>query len=183
MQNLILTTLLFLLTPFVTTQAAEETKFENLFSVVIAEWDGDGSMDKAVLAKSNDDDAALYIYLSNNNGKVIKKRNLVWYGAMWGTFPKLSINKSGSLIVHSMNDSIGRNRWSQKLTISYRKKRFIVSGYSYTSYDTLRRNSRSECDANLLTGKGMKNGKPFRFKTRTRPLKTWTDEQIPKQCA
>ena len=166
---------------------AADIKVKNLIAVKISDWNKDGFMDKAVLALPRnrfDYGAVLYIYLSGKKNKtVLRKKNIAWFGAMWGTVPKLSINRSGSLIVHSMNEAVGRNRWSKKLTISYRKKQFIVSGYSYSSYDTLKRNSHSECDVNLLTGKGKKNGKYFRFKVRKRTLKTWTDKQIPTQCA
>ncbi len=172
-----------------TTQATQVT-IKNLFAVEISDWNNDGSMDKAVLARSenknnidNDDGAVLYIYLSNDHqGTLITKKNIAWAGALWGTTPTLSLNKSGSLLIHSMNESIGRNRWNQKLTLSYRNNKFIVSGYNYASYDTLVKDSQFTCDVNLLTGKGKLNDKTFHIAKQKIALEDWNEKLIPKKC-
>jgi len=184
LKTLLLSSLLYFSLALAIAQAKQVT-IQNLLAVELADWDGDASRDRAVLARPENPDeegAVLYIYLSNNE-KLIEKKNIAWVGLMWGTIPTLSVNKSGSLLVHSMNESIGRNRWSQKLTLSYRKNRFIVSGYSYSSRDTLKIDEGvSVCDVNLLTGKGVLNGKPFRIAKQKRSLKDWNDDFIPKKC-
>ncbi|OJJ09131.1 hypothetical protein BKI51_21905 [Alphaproteobacteria bacterium AO1-B] len=52
----------------------------------------------------------------------------------------------------------------------------MVGGYTYSFYDTLAVDANGdvltgECDVNLLTGKGFKDGKPFRTSFRSVPVK------------
>ena len=145
------------------------SSYKNILSVVTTDWNGDGSFDRAVLAFSKDDpsETELFIYLSDlsRNGMklAVHKKNIAWLGALWGTLPSLEMNKSGSLIVTSLNDSIGRNRWTQKLTIAYRNNIFVVAGYTYVSYDTLDPKNNLSCDVNLLAGNGKRNAKSFKL--------------------
>lgn len=160
----------------------------NVLSVITNDWNDDGGMDRAVLVlpDNEDDDAGLYLYLSDDASPPpqlsIFKPNLVWTGVMWGTIPRLALGKSGSLEVHSMNAAIGRNRWSQKLTLAYRNKAFVVAGYTYESYDTLQPNYAFSCDINLLTGKGLKNEKPVKVSQPVVKLADWSRESVPKVC-
>ena len=171
--------------PFTQVYADKMVSVKKVIAVLTADLNKDGGFDRVVLTHpSNNEDATLYIYLSNNNKMTlaIKKKNIAWVGGLWGTLPSLHVNKSDSLIIHSENSAIGRNRWEKKLTISYRKKKLIVSGYTYSSYDTLKRNSHFECDVNLLTGKGYKNEKAFKITPQRILLKNWNEHKIPKQC-
>ena len=171
---------------FMQVQASEKVEISHLLAIEISDWNHDGSMDKAVLAlaeKEDDDGATLYIYLSDDDGgSTLVKQNIAWAGAMWGTVPNLSINKSGLLEIHSMNEAIGRDRWHLTLTVSYREKEFIVSGFRYSSYDTLDHDNQHECHVNLLNGKGEKDDKPFKIKLKKYRLVDWNDDQVPKKC-
>jgi len=168
------------------TAQATQVSIKNLLAIEISDWNGDASKDKAVLAlpeNKADEGVVLYIYLSDDKqGTLIEKKNIAWAGSMWGTSPTLSVNKSGSLIVQSMNEAIGRNRWHRDLILSYRNNKFIVSGYRYTSHDTLKVDSQFYCDVNFLTGKGIVNGKAFRVDKKKRLLKDWSEDKIPKEC-
>jgi len=160
-------------------------KESNVLSVVTGDWNQDKQLDAAVLMK-NKDIVELYIFLANEKNRlqqVIYKPDIVWMGGMGGTVPYLKTSKkTGSLFIHSENDSIGRNRWSQTLTIAYRDKNFMIGGYSYNSYDTLDLSNNLNCDINLFTGKGFKNKKPLKISAQKIKLKNWTDNDIPKEC-
>jgi hypothetical protein len=77
---------------------------------------------------------------------------------------------------------VGRDRWSQSLTLAWRDATFVVAGYSYSSRDTLVAGSESSCDVNLLTGKGVKDNKPFRLSAGAHSLEAWSDTDIPSEC-
>lgn len=160
-------------------------KVENpILSVVVADLNGDKLIDSAMLLKSGDQ-ADFYLYLTNAAGEMelkLSKKNLVWSGAMAGTLPQLKIAKDGGLLVYSQNDSIGRNRWHQRLSVDYRDKEFIVTGYVYDERDTLDPKFSLVCDVNLLTGKGLKNKAEFKIEAQKIKLSDWADTKIPKQC-
>mgnify|MGYP000218135693 CR=1 FL=1 len=158
-----------------------------MLGYVSGDWNDDGGMDSAILVSpdNEDEDAGLYIYLEEDNNAQFEifKPNLAWSGMLWGTKPSLGLTASGSLQVLSQNQAIGRNRWSQKLTIAYRNKHFIVAGYTYEAYDTLEpETGEISCDVNLLTGKGVRDGKSFKTKKMKIKLADWTHESAPKQC-
>ncbi len=160
-------------------------KESNVLSVVTGDWNQDNNLDAAVLMKNNDH-VELYIFLANTSNKLqqsLYKQDIVWMGRMEGTKPYLQASKkTGSLLIHSENDSIGRNRWNQVLTVTYRSKNFMISGYTYTSYDTLNPNSSLSCDINLFTGTGFKNKKSLKITAQKIKLTNWTDDNIPKEC-
>lgn len=153
-------------------------------SVATGDWNQDKRLDAAVLMK-NKDMVELYIFLATKKGlqPFIYKKDIVWTGTMGGTVPYLKAKGRGSLLINSENDSVGRNRWQQTLTISYRDKNFIVGGYTYNSYDTLDLKKTFECDLNLLTGHGIKNKKAFKIAPQRIKLNNWTDERVAKQCS
>jgi len=176
---------LLLILPFTSVYADKMVSVKKVIAVLTADLNKDGGMDRIVLTHpSSEEDATLYIYLSHHNKMklAIEKKNIAWVGGLWGTLPSLNINKADSLIIHSENSAIGRNRWEKKLTVSYRKKKLIVSGYTYSSYDTLKPDSDFECDVNLITGRGYKNKKAFKITPQKIPLKNWNEHKIPKQC-
>ena len=88
------------------------------------------------------------------------KKGVAFSGSMWGQLPSLDVNGKGSLLIKSGNQSIGRDRWTQTLTVLYRNMEFLIGGIAYTARDTLDPKGGGSCDLNLLTGKGLRNGKP-----------------------
>lgn len=156
-----------------------------VIDVLGAEWTGDGGLDRAVLVEGRED-ADLLIYVSAGGPREMQlaaaARDMVWYGAMWGTIPSLSQSPAGGLQVVSQNESIGRNRWHQVLTIAYRGGTFVVAGFTYSDYDTLDPSATTDCDVNLLTGRGIKNGQGFRTSARALPVSEWHAEAVPNEC-
>ena len=134
--------------------------------------------------------ADLLIYLGQPNGDMTlhtTAKSLIWTGGI-GQQPELDITSHGSLLVHSMNQSIGRNRWHLTLTVAWRKNDFILAGYTYRWHDTVGLFNAGTCDVNLLAGKGeLVQGEEhditiaFHTKSRSGPIDLW-DKMPPKEC-
>lgn len=174
--------------------AAESVSPDSVLSAVTVDLNNDGGFDRAVLAEVTGPDGAagttdLYIYLSvpNELGHDVRelalvKREAAWAGGMWGTLPSLEVASNGSLLLKSGNDAIGRGRWQQTLTIALRNKELTVVGLTYVSRDTLDPNGGGNCDLNLLTGNGTRNGKKIKASIKAGSLKNWDMENLPKEC-
>lgn len=167
--------------------AAQTPGLDRVLSAVTPNF-GDDGYDLAVLVDNLDDGADLYVYLGLDRNKpdatkpALVKKNAAWTGSMFGTRPTLALNDKGSLLIKSSNESVGRSRWSQTLTVVYRNKAFVVAGLTHEENDTLDSKAGGSCDLNLLTGKGSRNGKRVEFKPETIALADWSDEKLPKDC-
>ena len=168
---------------------AETPAYANVLSAVTLDFTGDGAQDRAVLVLNDNSSADLYLYLVKDDAKgesalalAQSKAGIAFSGGMWGQLPSLESNGKGSLMIKSMNDSVGRDRWSQTLTIVYRNKEFLVAGISFTARDTLDPKAGGSCELNLLTGKGLRNGKPVQGKPAPIRLADWSDDKLPKEC-
>ncbi|WP_051335787.1 hypothetical protein [Methylocapsa acidiphila] len=168
---------------------AEAPNFANVLSAVTLDFAGGGQQDRAVLVQNADDGADLYIYLVKDEADSERswtlaelKKNLVFSGAMWGQLPSLDVNGKGSLLIKSENEGVGRDRWSQTLTVVYRNNAFLIGGIAYTARDTIDLKAGGACDLNLLSGKGTRNGKPIEGKLAPIKLADWSDEKLPKEC-
>ncbi len=190
-RHTLIQSLLILFVAQTTATYATETSIQpsQAISAVTTDWNEDGEFDRAILVDGSDDDADLYIYLSGTSnsddetmGLHLFKPGFAWMGTMWGQQPKLSLNDRGSLMVHTENTGIGRSAWNQKLTIAWRNKQFVVAGYTYESYDRLDPDNVVNCDLNLLTGKGLKNGKTVKSPVKKVPLKEWDNAAIEQVC-
>lgn len=187
-KNTAIATLLALsTTSFASTPSNQLIDPAKVVGFIAGDWNDDGGKDHAILVGPNneDDDVGLYVFLEDNRNSpelALFKSNLAWSGAMWGNTPSLAINKAGSLQVISQNQAIGRNRWSKTLTIAYRNNDFVVAGYTFEAYDTLDPDYSLSCDVNLLTGKGVKNKKPFKTTAKAIKLADWSDQSNPEQC-
>ena len=163
-----------------------DTPVVKVLSVTTGDWNEDERIDSAVLMKV-DEIVELYLYLGNEDGdqeQVFHKKDIAWSGAMAGTEPYLKPkNKTASLFIHSENEAIGRNRWHQRLTITYREEAFMVTGYTYDDRDTLEPEKKSSCDVNLFTGKGFKDKTEFKIEAQKINLEDWTEKSIPEQCS
>jgi hypothetical protein len=96
----------------------------------------------------------------NNKPIVIDNENLsLSIGGMAKTESELGISSDGSLLITNQNDAVGRNRWQKTVTIVFRNGEYVVSQYKSHSFDTLDPDSESICEYNLLTGKGVLDGK------------------------
>ncbi|MGF6252980.1 hypothetical protein [Ensifer sp. LBL] len=169
--------------------AADAIDPARIVSAATGDWDKDGSSDLALIvrpAEGSDEDNGVLLYLTGDNGALALKSAIP--NKVWGQFelvgqaPSIEALPSGSLLITSHNDAIGRDRWEQKLTVAYRNFDFVVAGYTYSSYDTLDPDNTAQCDLNVLTGKGKSNDKPVEAKGELILLKDWTDDRGQKAC-
>jgi len=172
-----------------TAALAETAAYERVLSAVTLNFGDNGAPDRAVLVSDLDSSADLYIYRDVSDAKPDKpirpalvKKAAAWDGGMWGSRPSLDTNAKGSLFIKSQNDAVGRNRWSQTMTVVFRNHEYLIAGLTYVAYDTLDTNANGQCDINYLSGKGTRNGKAIEAKFSTIRLIDWTDDKLPKEC-
>jgi len=171
-------------------QAAEAIDPQRIVSAATGDWDKDGSSDLAMLVSApegSDEDHAVYVYLDDGDTARLKLKtvapNKIWGDMIVaGRAPSIEALPNGSILITSHNDSIGRDRWEQKLTVAYRNFDFVVAGYTYSSYDTLDLDNTTDCDFNVLTGKGKLNDKSVATKGEIVLLKDWSDDRGQSVC-
>lgn len=165
---------------------------QNFTTALEADLTGDGLIDRAELYETREGgDADMNIWVRQPDGSLdlhTKAEAIVWVGGI-GQYPSLAVSKHGSLLLTSMNESIGRDRWHQTLTLAWRDNTFVLAGYTYEWYDTLNLSDAGKCDVNLLNGKGemswgeeFKHKTSFRTKSRGGPIDRW-DHYPPKECS
>jgi hypothetical protein len=169
---------------------AQDFPAERIFAAAMGDWNRDDSQDLVVIAQpaeDSDEDNGVYIYLADPSEARLKLTvaapNKVWGNlTLFGQEPGVTALANGSIKLTSQNSAVGRDRWEQSLTIAYRNGQFVVAGYTYSSYDTLEPNNTSQCDLNVLTGKGTANGKPIAAKAEPVTFEAWNDEIGQKAC-
>ncbi|SOC45695.1 hypothetical protein SAMN05892877_11783 [Rhizobium subbaraonis] len=169
--------------------SAQDFLAERIFAAAMGDWNKDGSPDLVVIARPSEgsDDNGVYIYLAEPSEARLQLKvaapNKVWGNlTLFGQEPAVAALANGSIKLTSQNSAVGRDRWEQSLAIAYRNGQFVVAGYTYSSYDTLDPNNTSQCDLNVLTGKGMANGKPVTARAETVTFEAWSDEIGQKAC-
>ena len=180
--------LLAVFAPLVAT--AEEFAAERVVAAASGDWDGNGKTDLALItgpAAGSAEDNGVYIYLADPDEARLKVKvaaaDKIWGNlTMSGQEPGITALANGSIKLTSQNSSVGRDRWSQSLTLAYRNARFIVAGYTYSSHDTLDAGNKRECDLNVLTGKGTANGKSIAAKGAQIAFEEWNDEIGQRAC-
>lgn len=162
---------------------AQTASYDRISAAATGDWNQDGVSDLALLVwpDNEDEDKGIHIFLySSEANKLVSHTiapNKVWGDyQMAGRQPSISAAANGSIIVTSHNDSVGRDRWEQKLTLAFRNFDFVVAGYTYNSYDTLDPDNVTNCDFNVLTGKAERNGETLRVAPQMVSLANWTDE-------
>ncbi len=137
--------------------SASQPQSDLVVDIVELDFDEDGLMDTAYLAKSPDmgsDDLDLWIKLfSDQEFFRVEGLTANMTAGSAGMSNKLQVNPQGSIQVYSYNDAIGRSRWAETITFAYRNKTIVLAGYTYFERDTLDL-SYSTCDLNLLALKG-----------------------------
>ncbi|MGR6431226.1 hypothetical protein ACU5AY_09940 [Rhizobium sp. PAMB 3174] len=173
---------------------------DRIVDAVVGDWNKDGASDLAVLFVSSADGAeesgtgeiGISIYLRNAERDLLMPAAIVpdkvWGNApagddgIYGQEPSIKATAAGSITVTTHNDAVGRDRWHQVLTLAYRDGSFVVAGYSYEYYDTLDTERNGSCDLNLLSGKGVADGKPMTMEAKRITLQDWQDETGLKVC-
>ena len=187
MRSVLLAACLFLPPPLALAEGAIDPA--RIVSAATGDWNKDDESDLVLLVaptEGGDEDNAVYLYLTNDVGRLVLKSLIpdkVWgHFDFYGQAPSVNALPNGSIEITSHNDALGRDRWEQKLTVAYRGSEFVVAGYTYSSYDTLDLDNTTQCDFNVLSGKGTANAKPIRAKGATVLLKDWSDEIGQRVC-
>lgn len=157
----------------------------DIVASVETDLNNDGRVERISLLHTGDGGADLLI--EHIRGARLIVPDFAWIGGI-GQEPSLSVNASGSVLVTSQNESVGRNRWVQTLTIAYRSGAYRVAGYTYGYYDTLDLQATGSCDLNLLNAKGfvsVQNGaqQAIQHQLGAMPIAEWSmDTPIPEVC-
>lgn len=148
---------------------------------VFDDFDGDGVEDRAYISESAARDDLDLTIEASTAGR-FDYPGLIWGRFEWGgQEPDLTLTGSGSLVLHTMNESMGRSRWSQRVTIAYRDGAFRRAGVTYEWRDTLNLAVGGNCDVNLLTGRGVRNDVPFTTGMPAQPVSEGIEE-LPAEC-
>lgn len=177
---------LFFVAAICGTAATAQVQQGDFFDEVQADLNGNGIAETYTLVRGPEDNADLIV--SGDKGLTQTFPALVWAGAMAGTIPTLTLAENGSLRITHGNDSIGRGRWSEVLTVAYRNDRLTLAGLTYTWFDTMDFENRGTCDVNLLTGRGVFEQEGFGRKDVREeevialPLATWNYNRSVSVC-
>lgn len=133
---------------------------------------GGGEISTLVLAGAPDADyASLYVYTGPYKKPLVKAIDLVFKDA-WH-LPSIKGTDNGSILIESGVDAGTRDHWKETLTLSFRDGGLLLSGYTYIWMDTFDPSNHTECDLNLLTGKGVRNGKAITFDVKASSIGEW----------
>jgi len=184
--------------PIVAPALADPLETANIVQAAVGDFNKDGAADLALLTRGAEDMDLLF-FLRDGERNYLKPagaaRGKIWGDVgpdgVFGQEPELKAMANGSIQITTRNDSIGRNRWSQTLTLAYRNTDFIVAGFTYSYNDTLDLAAYGSCDLNVLTGKGIANqpdGKGGITKVKVSakpdfvPFNNWSAENVMKVC-
>ncbi len=153
---------------------------QDVLGVVKSDLDSSGAPEVFTLLDTGNGTADLQI--DDTAMGTVFAADIAWVGGV-GQTPSIALADNGSVQVRSMNDSVGRDRWTLTLTIAYRNDAYRVAGYTYAWHDTLDLAANGVCDVNLLTGDGevsLHGGpkKQFTQSLPALPVTDWTDMTI-----
>lgn len=124
---------------------------------------------------------ALEITLSRGNSvEKIVNQTLVYAFANPGASLELLDNGSFKILID--HTGAGRSSSLREYTISYRHKKFVVSGVTVSEFDRVDPHLGGSCDMNLLTGKGERNSRPVKMKPVQLDLLSAHFDWLPKDC-
>ena len=157
-------------------------------STLTLDVNNDGVADRVDLVFDGETDVDLNIYLGRKGesefdaAPSFTKKAIAYHGNSPGQNASLEAGAKGSFIILSLNESVPRDRWEKKLTITFRNKDFVVAALNYTESDTQDPNEGGTCDVNFVTGRSVKDGKAIADKVELIPLKDWEPDFLPPAC-
>lgn len=166
---------------------------DRIVNAATGDFNGDGAPDLATLTANADDDPTrigIAIYLRDKErdilGPPLSVKNLFWGSALdsslRGQEPTIAADRRGSILVSTKNEAVGRSRWTQTVTIAYRDGAFVVAGFAHDHRDTIDPSDSGRCDINLLTGNGIRNGKPLKTAPVRVKLSDWNNRMGMQAC-
>ncbi|WP_424992333.1 hypothetical protein [Oceaniradius stylonematis] len=176
--------------------AAGDWPVDRIVSVATGDLDADGARDAALLVAPDPDgtdDHALIILRGTGFDEGAMEPWLSFPDAAWGgggmmvgNRPSVDFAASGSLLLKSGNEAIGRNRWNQTVTLAWRDETLLIAGFTHSFYDTLDPDANGGCDINVLTGKGIVREETTETAVSLSPqrltLEQWLAQGSPSLC-
>ncbi len=166
---------------------AGPTVAQDVVDSALSDLNGDGLRERFTLLHYPGADTADLIIEDTGTGR-ITAHDLVHSPDVPGRIASVDVAPNGSIRVLSMNESIGRNRWHQTLTIAFRNGDYRIAGLTFEYYDTLDMDVFGGCDLNFLNGKGFAwhgTRKKTAITHDQQPVRMvdWTDStELPKVC-
>lgn len=151
-----------------TTALAEPIETQKIITAAAGDWNGDGAIDLAMIVETEPGAAMdMHFFLRDKEHNFLKPAGIVqeqMYGE-WNGYdrpgyeasyiePELTALPNGSIKLYIPGIPSNGARTDQTLTIAWRNNGFVVAGFSYDYHDYMKDNVASDCDYNLLTGKG-----------------------------
>ena len=161
-------TLLLANFPFSGDALGEPIESQKIITAIAGDWNGDGATDLAMIVETEPDDAMdMHFFLRDKEHNFLKAAGIVHgqiYGEWndhdqphyegFGTEPELSALPNGSIKLYMPGMLGGGERTNTTMILAWRNDAFVVAGFAYDYRDYMKDNVASDCDYNLLTGKG-----------------------------
>lgn len=156
---------------------------DQVLDVATGDWNRDGRLDVAMIAVTDRDemDIGLYVYFRDERDPEfgLLELALAVPDALWGDDnrpPTIRGLENGSIALTERNFAIGREHWELTRTVAWRGGAFVVAGYRFDYRDTLQEYEPLNCELNLLTGKGVVDGRAVTFEPTVLALQDWKVE-------
>ena len=151
---------------------------------ISGDWNRDGALDGALLFTSGGG-ASLFVYFGGQDGSKrtsVLAQDIVWHDeGVFGQQAGLERATGERIVVTSQNSAIGRDRWTDRLTLAYEDGALRVVSYARRGYDTLDPNGRYNCDLDFKAGTGVLNTRPVRAPKGAPLAKDWSMENAPPE--
>ncbi|TIT23488.1 MAG: hypothetical protein E5W70_08170 [Mesorhizobium sp.] len=152
---------------------AEPIETQKIIAAATGDWNGDGAADLAMIVETEPGHPMdLHLFLRDRDGDFLRPAGVVReqiYGewknydrpgpATSDTEPELTALPNGSIKLYIPAMEIGSERINKTLTLAWRNGTFVVAGFAYEHWDYMDDNVASDCDYNVLTGKGKSSKK------------------------
>ncbi|ESY65480.1 MULTISPECIES: hypothetical protein [Mesorhizobium] len=151
-----------------TAALAEPIETQKIITAAAGDWNGDGAIDLAMIVETEPGAAMdMHFFLRDKEHNFLKPAGIVqeqMYGE-WNGYdrpgyeasyiePELTALPNGSIKLYIPGIPSNGARTDQTLTLAWRNDAFVVAGFAYDYHDYMKDNVASDCDYNLLTGKG-----------------------------
>ncbi|GLS39212.1 hypothetical protein GCM10010869_48090 [Mesorhizobium tianshanense] len=151
-----------------TAALAEPIETQKIITAATGDWNGDGATDLAMIVETEPSEPMdIHFFLRDREHNFLRPAGIVreqitgeWNGydrpgyEASDTEPELTALPNGSIKLYLPAMPVGSKRTNQTLTLAYRNDAFIVAGFAYDYHDYLEHNVASDCNYNVLTGKG-----------------------------
>jgi hypothetical protein len=173
-----------ILTTFTIIVSVQPAKAERLIvNAATGDINGDGKEDLAILTLSDDNhdtNVGLDIYLRDRTEqkltRILSEQGKFWGSNMYGQLPEIRISGNGVIDVLTQNTGMGREHWEQNLTLALSDGKLGVRSFSYRYFDTIDHDNFGSCTVDHLSGRAVRDNKPFEVEPLQIDLEAWSDD-------